>query len=102
MPHPHKPDTSFIAEDKIRSILTIPENGILKSSQLLTWGEFAEATNQGRVKFHEIAEDRMVWVLKADLPNGVEVKGQHMKNASLIAIFDAETGELLSMGVIGD
>lgn len=50
----------------------------------------------------EVDPNRMVWVIKTNYPKGLNTKAGFYANATLISVFDAQTGQLLESTVTGN
>lgn len=87
-------------DDIIKNIRLI-DNQTITSSQLTTWGEYLQAEG-GNVKNFEIDDNRLVWKIKIDCPDGLKTKGGIFLKATLLLIIDAETGKTFEKLVDGD
>ena len=94
-----KSASAFVPEEKIRSKFTISPSGTINEVKLMTWGEFNQRDLGNRVKYYQVANDRMVWVCKGFLPEGLMVKHQKYGPSTVTMVFDAETGERLMLSV---
>ena len=74
----------------------------MKSIVFKTWSNHIseDDPNNKDINF-QIDPNRNVWVVKTDYPNGIETKAGFYDKATLITVFDAETGQLLKSKVTG-
>lgn len=90
-----KAASAFLQEQQIRSLAAPPSSGVLRSVLLMKWGDHVRTNLVGKPRFYEVSDDRMVWVVKEYLPDGIRVKGEIRRNVDLTLVFDAETGDLI-------
>jgi hypothetical protein len=100
----HKMDISNLITKKqaIEKVIK-PKSAITKGAKLETWAAHV-ANDEPNSKFvdYQISPNRKVWVVKTYFPDGKETKVGFYKNATLISVYDAETGTLLESTVSGD
>lgn len=92
----------FISKDKAIEKANIQKDAKVSSVELVTWEKHVKDNVQGGSGGTEVAKDRMVWVIKADYPNGASTKAGYFENAQRVISFDAESGRLLSVMTTGD
>ncbi|SFS77551.1 hypothetical protein [Paenibacillus sp. BC26] len=71
------------------------------SEKLTSWKEYNNIEGENAAN-PEVSDDRMVWVISIDCPNGVQTRGGFFKNAVKTYVIDAETEKLIEMHVKGD
>lgn len=75
----------------------------IKSVELKTYKEHILEDDPSDYSYaYNIAEDRMVWVVITEYPEGLNTKRGYYDKATTINVFDAETGDLLKSKVNGD
>ncbi|MCL1822701.1 MAG: hypothetical protein FWG44_00705 [Oscillospiraceae bacterium] len=77
---------SVIDYDYLESV-----GAFVKIMEVMTYAEFVEQYDDGELT--AIPSDRMIWVLGVYYPDGFETKRGLIKPATVIGIYDAETGE---------
>ncbi|MDQ6423395.1 hypothetical protein RB620_28670 [Paenibacillus sp. LHD-117] len=98
----HADKSKFISKEEIIKKPRMEKDGKLKSADLVTYEQFSREVlgqeNPGTI----IENDRMVWVLTVEFPNGIKTKGGKFSKAVQISAFDSETGQLLTVTTIGE
>lgn len=97
----NKKDQLLSTKDNILKKIKLKNTEKIISTQLKTWKEY-NVTEGDNAKNFEVADDRMVWEIKINSPEGVDTRGGFFKNAIKTYIIDAETEKLIEMYVKGD
>jgi hypothetical protein len=97
----HADRSKFVSKEQIIKKQLIEKGGKFTSAELVTYDQFSLEVlgqeNPGTI----IENDRMVWVLEVDYPNGIKTRGGKFSKAVQIAAFDAETGQFLTVTTKG-
>lgn len=97
----HVDKSKFITKENIIKEPGIRDGGKLLSADLVTYDQFSREIlgkpNPGTM----IENDRMVWVVKIDYPNGIKTRGGKFSKAVQISAYDSETGRFLSVTTDG-
>ncbi|MFE1747671.1 hypothetical protein [Coleofasciculus sp. H7-2] len=93
------PIDRFITREQ--AIGTLQKNARLISADLKPWGEHEKETFRN-ARLHDVSTERMVWVVKAAFPDGIETRGGFFKNATQTVTYDAQTGRFISSTTTGD
>lgn len=93
------PTNLFITREQ--AIGTLPKNARLISAELKPWGEHEKATFRN-ARLYDISPDRMVWVVKAAFPDGIETRGGFFSDATQTVSYDSETGRFISSTTVGN
>lgn len=89
-------------EQAIEQVRVNERGGILRSAELMTWDQFSREAWNAPNSAMDKANDRMVWVVKADYPKGIDTKGGYFLNAKQTTVLDAETGQIFGGITSGD
>ncbi|NYE57093.1 hypothetical protein [Carboxydothermus ferrireducens] len=93
----------FITKEQAIAKVSVGKEGELKSAEFVTWKQhLANDESKEQLVNTQIDPDRMVWVVKNYFPNGLDTKAGFYEKATLISVFDAQTGQLLESTVMGD
>lgn len=81
------------------------ENAELVDIKAMTYEDYCKLSNKNTDEINMLSPKRMLWIVKTQHPNGVKVPtsdeqkkigvSDTIKNATVIDIFDAETGEYI-------
>lgn len=75
----------------------------IKSCTLKTWGKHIAEDDPSDKNLSRLVDDnRKVYVVKTSYPDGIDTKAGFYANATLISVYDAQTGDLLKSKVVGD
>jgi hypothetical protein len=88
-------------KDKILNKFKLKPTEKVLSTELKKWSEF-NTTKGGNSKHSELADDRIVWEVTIDSPEGVDTRGGFYNNAKVTYVIDAETEKLIEMFVKGE
>jgi hypothetical protein len=93
----------FVPKEKCLEKIAKNKTSKTKSVQLKTWGKHAsDDTYDDGVVNYQVDENRMVYEITTYFPDGLDTKAGFYNNATLVSVFDAETGNVLKSQVIGD
>jgi len=96
-------ESHFITKEQAIAKVSVGKEGDLKSAELVTWKQhLANDEPKEQLINTQIDPDRMVWVVKNYFPKGLDTKAGFYEKATLISVFDAQTGQLLESTVMGD
>ncbi len=88
-------------KENILKKIKLKENQNILSAKLKTWKEYKTTEGDGTENF-EVDDNRLVWEVKIDAPDGVHTRGGYYRNAIQMFVVDAETEKLIEMRVHGD
>jgi hypothetical protein len=88
-------------KDEITTKIRLVDNQTISSTKLTTWGEYLQAEG-GNVKHSEIDDNRLVWKVAIDCPDGIHTKGGTFLKATMLLVMDAETGKLFEKVIDGE
>lgn len=99
--NPGEKEKLSLKKDSVLKKIKLTEKQKILSTKLKTWKEYKTTEGDGSQNF-EVADDRMVWEVKIDAPDGVRTRGGYYRNATQIFVIDADTEKLIEMRVHGD
>lgn len=97
----------FLSENEILSIVdknqAKTETSSIKSVKLKKYkNHILEDDSSDNTYNYLVDPDRMVWVVITEFPDGIDTKAAYFDKATLITVYDAETGNLLKSKVTGN
>jgi len=89
-------DKLFDINKKIKKDKITEKKGKLQKVELKTFGEYHQTSGAKVKDFTQVSPDRLVWVVESYYQEGIDhPKVGMIKNAEVVGVYDAETGELI-------
>ncbi|SFD62878.1 hypothetical protein SAMN05216378_0725 [Paenibacillus catalpae] len=97
----HLAKTKFKTENNIIKMTRMEKGSKVLSTTLMTYAQYCRKELRGENPGTIIENERMVWMIKVDFPKGIKTRGGNFSKAVQVTVFDAETGNLLTVSTIG-
>jgi hypothetical protein len=95
------PQSRLMSRDEILSRRVLPTSARNVSLELTTMGRYFASPEGGGGDLQAVSPGRQVWVLKDQYPEYQHLRLGLVRDAVVIDIIDAETGETIGMSIVG-